>query len=82
MSGQLEEIMEERRTVAYGREDVRRPMALEGIDRPIGVAAPILASGDVSGAVVLLGDGQTGPSDSDVKLAQVAAAFLGRQMEG
>lgn len=82
VSGQLEEIMEERRMVAYGREDVRKPMALEGVDRPIGVAVPILASGDISGAVVLLADGQTGPSDSDVKLAQVAAAFLGRQMEG
>ena len=81
VSVQLEEIMEGRRLIAARKEDPRPMMALEGVDRQIGVAAPILASGDVSGAVVLLADGQNLPTESDVKLTQVAAAFLGRQME-
>ena len=46
------------------------------------MAAPILASGDVTGAVCLLLP-ETGavPGDGDVKLVQFAAAFLGKQME-
>ena len=46
------------------------------------VTAPIMAAGDVIGAVCLLLP-ETGavPGEGDVKLAQVAAAFLGRQME-
>ena len=82
VSAQLEEVMEGRRTISIGKEDGRRMTALEGVDRFIGVAAPIVAAGDVSGAVVLLTDGQSWPSETDLKLTQVAAAFLGRQMEG
>ena len=82
VSAQLEEVMEGRRMVVLGKEDGRRMTALEGVDRQLGVAAPIVASGDVSGAVVLLADGQGWPGESDVKLIQVAAAFLGGQMEG
>ena len=46
------------------------------------VAAPILAAGDITGAVCLI-QPETGaaPNEGDVKLAQVAAAFLGKQME-
>ena len=52
------------------------------VDRYAGVAAPIVAAGDVTGAVcLLLPESGAIPSESDVKLAQVAAAFLGRQME-
>ena len=41
-----------------------------------------MAAGDVIGAVcLLLPDTGAVPGEGDVKLAQVAAAFLGRQME-
>ena len=46
------------------------------------MAAPIMASGDVTGAVCLLQpESGSVPSEGDVRLAQVAAAFLGKQME-
>ena len=46
------------------------------------VAFTIIGGGDVSGAVVLMQnlDG-TSPDEADVKLAQVAASFLGKQTE-
>lgn len=53
-----------------------------GIERKACVASPIIAAGDVSGAVVLLSDEKmSAPSSTDIKLVQVAANFLGRQME-
>ena len=43
---------------------------------------PILAGGDVFGAVVLMhGDSGAAPGETEQKLAQTAAAFLGRLME-
>jgi AbrB family transcriptional regulator (stage V sporulation protein T) len=46
------------------------------------VIYPIIAAGDVTGAVVMLKNEQNKPpSDTEVKLAQSAAAFLGKQME-
>ena len=56
--------------------------AATGISRMATVASPIIAAGDVSGAVVLLGDeSMSAPTQTDIKLVQVAANFLGRQME-
>ncbi len=43
---------------------------------------PILCEGDAIGSVVLFGkDAKSKPSESEQKLAQCAASFLGRQME-
>ena len=75
----LEDIMENRKTVIYESENLP---ALEGIDRKICVAAPIIISGDVSGAVVMVASDTVSKAvDSDEKLVRVAAAFLGKQME-
>ncbi len=44
--------------------------------------APIIGAGDVLGAVLLLAESpQALPSQVDLKLVQVAAGFLGKQME-
>ena len=81
LSPQLEQALEERQVVVASGST--RLYAAEGKERPIGVMAPILAAGDIAGCVcILCGDNGTPPSDSDRKLAQVAAAFLGKQMEG
>jgi hypothetical protein len=57
-------------------------MAIEGIGRRICVASPIISAGDVGGAVVLLeNESTTTPSDSDIKLANVAAGFLENQIQ-
>ena len=46
------------------------------------VMDPIVAAGDVTGAVcMMLPESGAIPGESDVKLCQVAAAFLGKQME-
>ncbi|MBQ3052312.1 MAG: AbrB/MazE/SpoVT family DNA-binding domain-containing protein [Clostridia bacterium] len=75
----LEDIMEQRRSVSY--ESDSNP-ALEGINRAIRVSSPILNAGDVSGAVVLISDDSgTNPTEADIKLASVAASFLGKHME-
>jgi AbrB family transcriptional regulator (stage V sporulation protein T) len=43
---------------------------------------PIVYGGDVSGAVALMqGDENHIPTETEIKLVQVAAAFLGKQME-
>ena len=55
---------------------------VEGINRNAAVIYPILSSGDVTGAVVLLeGDGGRQASEVENKAVQIAAEFLGRQME-
>ncbi|MDR0884390.1 MAG: AbrB/MazE/SpoVT family DNA-binding domain-containing protein [Oscillospiraceae bacterium] len=77
----LESLMEHRNawTAASDTEPLR---PVEGLERAAGIACPILGAGDVLGAVVLMmhEDG-TLPTQTETKLVQVAAAFLGKQME-
>ena len=55
---------------------------MEGIDRNAAVIYPILSSGDVTGSVVLLeGEGGRQASETENKAVQIAADFLGKQME-
>ena len=62
--------------------DQKRLQPVESIDRYAGVMCPIVAAGDVTGAVcMLLPESGAVPTEGDIKLAQVAAAFLGKQME-
>ncbi len=75
----VEDIMEGRRVEVYPSD--KAVPAIEGIDQKIAVAAPIMSEGDVSGAVVLTSTQGKSASDSDIKLATVAASFLGKQME-
>ncbi len=81
LSPQLEQAMEERQTVMASGNT--RLYVAEGKERPVGVMVPILAAGDIAGCVcILCADNGAPPNESDRKLAQVAAAFLGKQMEG
>ena len=55
---------------------------IEGIERNASVVYPIIASSDVTGAIIILfNEKNTPPTQVEVKLAQAAAAFLGKQME-
>ena len=45
------------------------------------VAAPVLCEGDVLGAVLFVTDTGRLPGDTECKLAQTVAAFLGKSME-
>ncbi len=77
---ELEEYMQSRRSfISSGKSEFR---SVEGIDRAAAVVCPIIASSDVTGAVILLeGDSAEIPGETEVKLAQVAASFLGKQLE-
>ena len=82
ISSSLEETMDRRQTHVAQAGGQNRLQPVEAIERYAAVAVPILASGDITGAVCMI-QPETGaiPSEGDIKLAQVAAAFLGKQME-
>ena len=82
VSHQLEAVMEERQSYYQSSPDDKKVHPVEGLDRASSVAIPIISAGDVAGAVIMLEpeDGKM-PNEMDVKIIQVAAAFLGKQME-
>ena len=60
----------------------RKTETIEGVERDAAAAFPIIGAGDVSGAVILLtADEASVPTQTEIKLVQVAASFLGKQME-
>lgn len=74
--------MEDRRIYQH-TGDERSVFVTESGDKyKAGVAAPIISEGDVLGLVLFVedGEGQT-PGETEYKLAQTIAAFLGKHME-
>jgi len=81
VSSSLEDLMEGRKSFT-AKDSSGDFLPVEGLDRKAAVAFPILASGDITGAVVLLeNDAGSPPNETEIKLAQVAAGFLGKQLE-
>ena len=82
ISPQLEQIMEDRKIYQHTGEE-RRVFVTEAGDKYCAaVAAPIISEGDVLGMVLFVEDGEpqiTG--ETEYKLAQTIAAFLGKHME-
>ena len=85
ISNELEDIMEGRKPVLLG-EGSKKLIPLHS-DEEIGnmtsqVIAPIIAEGDAIGAVIILSK-QSGEKlgELELKLAETAASFLGKQME-
>ncbi len=77
----LESYMERRNTYVFG-QDKDNLIVSEDSPKPVSVMTPIIGGGDVMGAVVLMStDKMAPPSQTDIKLTQVAAGFLGKQME-
>lgn len=82
ISTDLERLMENREHFISATSQTLMP--IEGVQKNAHVAFPIIGGGDVSGAVILLQNIESNtsvPSDTEIKLAQVAATFLGKQME-
>ena len=82
ITSELEQIMESRRIYQYDGGGNPIPVC-DGSDKLVtNVAAPILSEGDLLGMVLFIG---TTPGiatgDTEYKLAQTIAAFLGRHME-
>ena len=78
----LENYMESRRSYSASSGSADDMQPVEGVNHAAAIICPIIASGDVTGAVVMLkGEQIRVPSETEMKLAQSAAAFLGKQME-
>ena len=80
VSAQVEQLMAERQSVTAASAPI--PLC-DGSDRhQARIAVPILSEGDVLGCVLFLADpGRPEPGDSELKLAQTVAGFLGKHME-
>ena len=82
VSPALEELMEERRSFALAAGRAHSLQPVEGSDRLALAASPILAAGDVCGAVLFLKEENAADAaDAEIKLIGAAASFLGKQME-
>ena len=81
ISPELEELLEHRKPYIYSGAGVGF-FPLEGVDKSAAVAVPVISTGDIIGAVCLMNDkNESGPSESDIKIAEIAASFLGKQLE-
>ncbi len=82
ITSQLEKIMENRSTYIATSFNNNVLTPVEGFDKNACIAAPIIGNGDVSGCVIVMfNDKNELPSTAEVKLAEVAAQFLGKQTE-
>lgn len=81
ITADIEEYMQSRAKFFSG-EDHKEVYPVEGMEQLAGVICPIISSSDVTGAVVLLKENRsTHPGETEEKLAQATAAFLGKQLE-
>lgn len=77
----VESYMENRRTYSSAKEATQL-QPVEGVNAQAAVMCPIIAAGDVTGAVIFLkSENMANITDTELKLAQSAAAFLGKQIE-
>ena len=81
-SQELDSMMQARKNYRW-REGEKPVRVCEGSEQyHIGAAAPILSEGDLMGCVALLLENDSEPlGESELKLVQTVAGFLGRQME-
>lgn len=83
ISPALSQLMEGRQIYQYKSGEVRVPVSDYTDAYVATTAAPILSEGDVLGCVVFLCEKDSiNVSESEYKLAQTIASFLGRHMEG
>ena len=84
ISSELENIMDDRKAVIITEQNKTIPLHNDEDEKLYSnqVIAPIIAEGDAIGAVMILSkeDGEKF-TDLELKLAETAAAFLGKQME-
>lgn len=82
VSQPLEKLMDSRKLYANGGDPEKALLPCEGAQRALLCVCPIIAAGDVTGAVGLLTEDRAAqPDAAQEKAAAVAAAFLAKQME-
>lgn len=81
LSQGLEELLESRKGWVY-EGDGKPLLPVEGVQKHAVAISPIIAAGDIAGAVCFLApDGNSKGTSLQLTLAQTAAMFLGRQLE-
>lgn len=81
-SQELDKLMENRKSYRYTPGDTMLRVTESSDKYHLGVASPIICQGDLIGCVMLLlGEDATALAESDQRLAQTVATFLGKQME-
>jgi AbrB family transcriptional regulator (stage V sporulation protein T) len=78
----MEELSENRKNYILN-DKTKNFTAFEGIDFIVSVSSPIISAGDLAGTVILLskeGENEL-PTESEIKLTQVAAGVLGKNLE-
>lgn len=82
VSSSLEDVIETRRPLVYASLEDKRINPIEGIDKYALACAPIVAQGDVNGAVVMLsGNGSEYATPEQTALVRAAAMYFSKQME-
>ena len=81
VSDQLEKLMAERSVYHFDGMGAMPPVCQDNANFTAAVAAPVLCEGDVLGAVLFVTDQGRLAGDTECKLAQTVAAFLGKNME-
>ncbi|MCH3965619.1 MAG: stage V sporulation protein T [Clostridium sp.] len=83
ISEELEEIIENRKLVSLGEKEVIDLYEDEEAEKKYKaqVISPIIAGGDAIGAVIITSKEEVDFGDVEVKLAETASSFLGKQME-
>ena len=81
VSDQLEKLMTERSVYHFAGMGAMPPVCQDNANFTAAVAAPVLCEGDVLGAVLFVTDQGRLAGDTECKLAQTVAAFLGKNME-
>lgn len=79
LSAELEALIEQRKLFVAENESIS---FVQNLDRKVCAVCPMIASGDIVGAVCLVqNDSGTRADESDIKLIQVAANFLSNRTE-
>ena len=82
ISPEAESVVNNRREYIWREGEKMVPVADRFDKYYIAAAVPVIADGDIIGAVAIAGTAEMNTvSESDMKLIQTAAVFLGRQLE-
>lgn len=86
ISSEMEHVLKERRTVSCSARDGKTVPVLAGEENPAPYSAqvitPILVEGEAVGAVMLLSkEPNIRMGETEIKVTETAAGFIGRQME-
>lgn len=80
ISSDLEQVMEEKKNIEPNTKSVA---VADGVDKyNAGVVVPIVSEGDTIGSVIFIMNDDKPLGEVEEKLAESAAGFLGRHMEG